>query len=201
MTQPMDIKTIHEKFIYPVVRVVSPGHGEIRGGSGVVVYSAPADPSSDDYETYIITNHHVVENLIDVSKRWLPNIGRDVKTETRSEGQVEFFEYENLSRIVEASGKRADLVAWDAQRDLGLLKLRSTKAVQYVAPIIKPGEFETSIFISTPVNTVGCALGVPPLMTSGHVGGFDFTIDNFPYSLCTAPSIYGNSGGGVFSAE
>jgi len=60
---------------------------------------------------------------------------------------------------------------------------------------------EKKLFIFSPVYTVGCGLGVPPLVTEGHIGGFDFTIDDYPYILTTAPGIYGNSGGAVLSQE
>ena len=196
------IKAKHEKFIYPIVRVVAPNkRGGASGGSGIVVYSAPTSAKSKEFETYILTNHHVIAPLIDVQEKWHPTVGRDIKIETRSEGMVEFFGYENLSRIIDAMAKRADLVAWDDQKDLALLRLKATQKIDYVAPIIKPADVEKKLFIFSPVYTVGCGLGVPPLVTSGHIGGFDFTIDNYPYTLTTAPGIYGNSGGAVLSQE
>jgi len=196
------IRAKHEKFLYPIVRVVAPSSsGGGNGGSGIVVYSAPVTPKAKEFETYILTNHHVISPLIDVQEKWHPTVGRDIKVEKRSEGMVEFFGYENLSRITDAMTKRADLMAWDDQKDLALLRLRATQKVEFVAPIIKPSDVEKKLFIFTPVYTVGCGLGVPPLVTEGHIGGFDFTIDNYPYTLTTAPGIYGNSGGALLSQE
>ena len=155
------IKAKHEKFIYPIVRVVAPNkRGGASGGSGIVVYSAPTSAKSKEFETYILTNHHVIAPLIDVQEKWHPTVGRDIKIETRSEGMVEFFGYENLSRIIDAMAKRADLVAWDDQKDLALLRLKATQKIDYVAPIIKPADVEKKLFIFTPVYTVGCGLGV-----------------------------------------
>lgn len=195
------IKKIHEQFIYPIVRVVSQSKEGAVGGSGVIVYSKPATPKSKDCETFLLTNHHVIANAIKVSKKWSAALGTDIKEETRSEVMAEFFGYEDLSRLVEAAALRADIVAWDAERDLGLLQLKTKSKVDYVAPIMTPEKAKKSLFITTPIYTVGCGLGVPPLVTEGHIGGFDFQIDNYPYNLTTAPSIFGNSGGGVFSKE
>jgi len=195
------LEKTHNTFLYPVVRVVAPSKQGIAGGSGVLVYSAPLDKESSKYESYLITNHHVIANLIDIEDSWNTLAGKSIKKETKAEAIAEFFEYENLSRIVENAGKRAEVVAWDEARDLALLKLRATTQIQNVAPIVTPEEFDETVFITTPVYTVGCGLGVPPLITSGHVGGFNFLIDNHPYTLTTAPSIFGNSGGGVFDAS
>ena len=188
------IKETHDKFIYPVTRVLSASAKGIAGGSGVVVYS-------QDKENYILTNNHVIANLIDIEEKWNSVAQRPIKVESRAEAVVEFFTYEDMSRITDASAKKAEVVAWDEQMDLALLKLKSTLPIDAVAPIMHPSEEAKKLFISTPIRTVGCGLGVPPLMTVGSIGGFDFPIDNLPYMLCTAPSIFGNSGGPVFSAE
>lgn len=194
-TVPMEhIQETHEKFIYPVVRVVAVSKKGGAGGSGVVVYSK-------DKESYVLTNNHVISGLIDIEEKWNSVAQRPIKTETRSEAIVEVFNYEDLSRITDANAKKAEVVAWDEQMDLGLLKLKSTAPVEFTAPLLHPKQETERLFISTPIRTVGCGLGVPPLMTVGAIGGFDFNIDNYPYMLCTAPGIYGNSGGPVFSAE
>lgn len=189
-----DAEELHKKFIYPVVRVIAYGKEGAAGGSGVVVYS-------QDEETYLLTNHHVIANLIEIEPKWNSLAGKKIQVETRSEAICEFFDYENLSRITDANGKKADVVAWDEQRDLALLKLKATTLSPYVSPIMPRAEFDEQLFIGSEVRTVGCGMGVPPLMTSGHVGGFNVPIDNFPYTLCTAPSIFGNSGGPVYDAH
>jgi len=51
------------------------------------------------------------------------------------------------------------------------------------------------------VFAVGCGMGHPPLPTPGLLAGFTDIIDNYPYWLSTAPTIYGNSGGSLYLAE
>lgn len=191
---------LHDKFLYPIVRVVSAGPKDVRAGSGIVVYSQPRKGETK-CETFVLTNHHVIGNLIDVTKKWQPGISRDVKVETRAEAMIETFGYEDMSYITDAMGKRGDVVAWDEQMDLALVQPKTTQPFEHVAPIISQEGIRDKLKIFSPVYQIGCALGVPPLVTEGRIGGFDFPIDNFPYMLCTAPGIFGNSGGAVMLQE
>jgi hypothetical protein len=191
----------HETFLYPIVRVVAQGKEGAAGGSGIVVYSKARNKKDGKYETFVLTNHHVIAPLIRVRSIWDTSLGREVKKETRAEAHVEFFGYEDTSWITEASGKMGELVAWDEQKDLALVQLKSSVQVPNVAPIIQPDDVHKTLRIFSPVYCVGCGLGAPPLVTEGHIGGFDFLIDNYPYMLSTAPGIFGNSGGAVMSQE
>ena len=191
---------LHEKFLYPLVRVVAQGEKGTAGGSGIVVYSKPRE-GEDKYETFVLTNFHVIQPLIKVKKNWDTSTGLDIKKETRSEALVEFFGYEDTSWIIDAMAKRANVVAWDAEKDLALVQLQGTMSVEHVAPIIKPADVRKKLRIFSPVYCVGCGMGAPPLVTDGHIGGFDVMIDNYPYMLSTAPGIFGNSGGAVMLQE
>jgi len=191
---------LHEKFLYPLVRVIAQGEEGVAGGSGIVVYSKPRKDKKE-HETFVLTNYHVIKPLIKVKESWDTGIGRDVKRETRSEALVEFFGYENISWITDAMAKRANVVAWDQNKDLALIQLTGTMKVEHLAPIIKPEDVKKKLRIFSPVYCVGCGLGAPPLVTSGHIGGFDVMIDNYPYMLSTAPGIFGNSGGAVMLQE
>lgn len=195
------IKITHEKFLYPVTRVVAVTSGKGAMGSGTCVYSQPDVKGSTRYESYILTNAHVIAGLINIEEKWNSNAGRNLKVETRAEGAVEFYQRENLSRVTGEVSRRAEVVAWDEQRDLALMKLRSILPVEYVAPIITPQDFEERVFITSPVYAVGCGMGIQPVLTGGHITGFDFQIDNFPYTLSSAPTIFGNSGGALMLQE
>lgn len=191
---------LHEKFLYPLVRVVSQGAEKVAAGSGIVVYSKPRK-GEDKYETFVLTNHHVIKPLIQVEENWDTSVGRDIKRETRAEALIEFFGYEDTSWITDAMAKRANVVAWDENKDLALVQLKATMQVEHTASIIKPDDIRKKLRIFSPVYCVGCGLGAPPLVTEGHIGGFDVMIDNYPYMLSTAPGIFGNSGGAVMLQE
>jgi hypothetical protein len=51
------------------------------------------------------------------------------------------------------------------------------------------------------VYAVGCPLGNDPIPTHGEILSRDHRLDQQSYWMISAPSYFGNSGGGVFSAE
>ena len=69
----MDYDDRHDKFLKPCVRVRS----QKAGGSGTILFSKEGEDG--EYSTYVLTNHHVVEDLIKVEKRWSALLKRDVK--------------------------------------------------------------------------------------------------------------------------
>jgi S1-C subfamily serine protease len=60
------------------------------------------------------------------------------------------------------------------------------------------GEEKKRLRMFMPLYAIGCGLGHPPLATEGHLTGMNDVIDNYPYWLSSAPTIFGNSGGSVF---
>lgn len=190
-----ETKILHEKVLHPVVRVVH----EKATGSGTIVYSRPTEDNPDEYETYVLTNHHVIADLLTYKKEWDPVLQRDMKREIKAAGRVEEFRYQpGRTVVVAASSVTADVVAYDVRQDIALLKLRDIKKYDYVVemwPREKPLEMLMEMYC------VGCGLGRPPLMTHGYLSGMGIEIDNYDYMLSTAASIFGNSGGAVFGAE
>lgn len=190
-----DRKELHEKVLYPVVRVLS----EKAIGSGTIVYSKPVEDSADEYETYVLTNHHVIEGLLSYKKEWDPVLQRDVKREIKAAGTVQEFRYKpGRTMVVAESGVQADVVAYDVRQDLALLKLRDIKKYNHVAelwPREEPLEMLMELYC------VGCGMGLRPVMTHGYLSGMGIEIDNYDYILSSAASIYGNSGGAVFEVS
>ena len=187
----MDFEERHEKILVPCVRV----RAGTAGGSGTVLYSEPNEEEGS-YSTYVLTNHHVVDNLIKVDKKWSTLLKRDVKTDVFGIPNVEFFKWRYESRVVGAQSIEADIVTYDADEDLALLKLRSDD--QYIAATLYPKGKERDLRLTMPVMAVGSGLGEPPVVTGGFLSQFGREIDNKEYWLQTAPTIYGNSGGAVF---
>ena len=122
-----DVEILHKQVLYPVVRVRT----KKAGGSGTVIFSG--QNAEGEYETYVLTNHHVIEDAIEVKKQWDSMLGREIKKEFRSLVQVEIFKYKYWSRMVGGTVIDAEIVAYDAPQDLALLKLRSIDKVEHVA--------------------------------------------------------------------
>ena len=83
---------VHTGVLYPVVRVRS----KKSGGSGTVIWSDLVD---DEYHTFVLTNHHVIKDLITVEDKYNPFVQRHIPTETRGTAHVERFRYQRGSRI------------------------------------------------------------------------------------------------------
>lgn len=182
----------HNEMLYPVVRVRAPQ----AIGSGTVLYS-DRDADGDPFQTFILTNHHVVNSALEVKTHFDPDIGEDRKKEVRATVDVEFFYYEKMSRCKGVQGYKADVVYYDPTEDLALLKLRAEKQIEFVAALVLANEFD-DIKIGASVFCTGCGLGQPPFMTKGMLGYLDEEMDNKRYMLSTAASIFGSSGGALF---
>lgn len=189
----------HQTILYPSVRV----RATKALGSGTVIHCKPEDPDvhPDEFETLVLTNHHVIEDLIEVKEDWDSALQRKRYREFRSPAYVEFFEFKRHSRVVSTNGKEARIVAWDDKLDLALLRLETIAEIDWIARLCSAEQFDRGIFAFDRVFTVGAALGEDPVVTEGHVAQFDRKIDAEPYLLTTAPSIFGNSGGAVYLAD
>ena len=73
----LTVKELHERTVYPMVRVIGKG----VGGSGTVVYSKPNEKGK--VETYILTCDHVIEGLRSYPTEFDAWRGRDVNLCTR----------------------------------------------------------------------------------------------------------------------
>lgn len=188
---PAKIANEHEKFLYPAVRVLAQSAEGSGIGSGVVVYSQGG-------KSYILTNHHVISNLIKIETEWDAVAGRNLKKETRLPAFVEFFQYSNWSRVDGTRQQKARIVGWSEETDLALLEI--DQAHDHIAQIATAEEYEECLYTRDEILTVGCGLGVIPFATDGTLASKEhYDIGGKPYLMCTAPSIFGNSGGPVFS--
>ena len=184
----------YTEMLQPMVRVVA---GK-SGGSGTVIYSR--EDKNGRFSTYVLTNYHVVEGLIKVDKKWSTLLKRDIKVDYFGIPEVQLFEFEWESRVVGARAIESDIMTYDKDEDLALLKLRAGTKVPSVAWLY-PQDKELDLRLTMPVYAIGSGLGEPPVITGGFLSSFNREIDNKEYWLQTSPTIYGNSGGAVFLAE
>lgn len=188
------IKELHEKVLYPEVRV----RAKERGGSGTVIYSQPHPEREDEYETYILTCWHVIEELIEIEKDYFdPVIKAERPKEVLAQAEVSTFDYAWLSHVDSSAGFRADIVAYDKEHDLALLRLDSPSQMPYVAELY-PKNKERNIKLFDEVWVSGCSLGHDPICNKGILTYKEELIEGKKYWMCNASSIFGNSGGAVF---
>ena len=188
---PLDV--LHREVLYSQVRVSS----SKGGGSGTVIASIP---SANDYHTYVLSCHHVIDAAITVRKEWNPKLGREMKREYRQLLTVEFFDYTNVPhghRPVNYSVD-ADLVAYDKDHDMAILKLRTVKPAEFVAPMCSAAEGKL-MEVGAPVVAVGAALMHDPIVTFGAITHMGDEIDFKDYWMSSAQIIFGNSGGAMFA--
>ena len=181
----------HKQLMLPVVRIRTGS----AIGSGTVIYSR--EKEDGEASTYVLTNFHVIEGLIQVKDQWSALLQRNVKKDVRGIADTDFFEYRWLSRAVGATTIQTDIIAYDREEDLALLRLRSGRSIPSVAKLY-PREQESQLRVTMPVYCVGAGLGNYPVITEGMLSQFGIEIDNREFWASTAPGIYGNSGGALF---
>jgi S1-C subfamily serine protease len=192
-----DLKEKHASMLYPTVRVRT----EKAGGSGTIIYCKEKPNNDGKYETYILTNHHVIDDNIKVEKKWSTLLKRKVETDILSDCTVELFNFEYDSWESGHSAYKAEIMCYDKDMDLGLLKVKSERKFEYIADMFPKDQERERLRMFMDLFAVGCGMGHAPLVTCGVLTGFTDIIDNHPYWLSTAPTIYGNSGGAVFLAD
>lgn len=182
--------SVHLEVLYPTVRVRS----KRAGGSGTILWSQEID---DEFVTFVLTNHHVIEDLITVQKEYDPMIGREVPRETRGTATVEFFRYKYGSRNIGTYSVDADVETYSKPQDMALLRLRNIEKADFIATLPPQGR-EKEIRLFDTVYAVGAALGHPPIATQGIITYMDDEIDDYEYWMSNAQIIFGNSGGSVY---
>jgi S1-C subfamily serine protease len=193
------IKEIHKHILYPIVRVLT----ENAAGTGVVIYSAITPETIDkpddekEYESYVITCHHVVEDAIKFVKKWSGIAKKDITVEANELVRVELFKYEKLSRCIGGTTLDAEIVAYDKPLDIALLKVKCSEKIEQVAKLY-PREKEDEIKLGAPMISCGCSMAHNPFFTFGNLTSKGDQIDAKEYWMSSANIIFGNSGGPVF---
>jgi len=182
----------HLEMLYPTV-LVRLGSGS---GSGTVIYSKQNEDR--EYESFILTNWHVVKGYVKLSKVWSSEKKEHVETENRRPVNIDLWEYNNYSTAVGTIGRLARIMAYDKSRDLALLKVEDEeRPMPYVATIY-PEDLDDGPWIFQTVYAVGAGLGKPPFPTMGLLAGYGRDQDGNSLYLSTSPIIYGNSGGSLY---
>ena len=89
------------------------------------------------------------------------------------------------------------ILAYDKHHDLAAIKLNNTRKLDYVSTVIPKDEID-DLRIADPVWVSGCSLLHDPFPNAGTLTSLREMIDQKAYIMQNAPSIFGNSGGGLF---
>jgi len=188
-----NISDLHKYILYPTVRLRS-----IDGvGSGVIFSSATQKDGFAD--TYIITNYHVISSGISIVDEWNSLTKKIEKKEKRATVEVEIFKYMNVSIATGTLLILADIVEWNKDHDLALVKLRSDELMEPVKKLSKARVNALRIF--QPIYVCGAGLGRPPFPTNGQISSLQEELENLPFWMINAPAVFGNSGGGTWLAD
>jgi S1-C subfamily serine protease len=170
-----DAALIDRAILRPSVQVV--GRGGVGGGT--IIRSDRE--GADGYGTYIVTAYHVIQKVVEDGPR------KPVQVKVFADGG-------------EPETVESDLLIHDEKRDLALLKLRTTRQYPSTARLAARERVqETSVF--TPIYAVGCPLGHDPLPSFGEITTLRKEVNGERFWMMSAPTIFGNSGGGVFHRD
>ena len=191
----MNQQELHDQILYPVTRVKA---GK-AGGSGVLVYSEPDPTDANKYINIVLTCQHVINDAISVKNEWDSLLKREIKKDIMEEVAIEVFDYDG-SKISSANSSQAEIIAYDKGHDLAAVKLNNTRQQDYVAKIYPKDKID-DLKLFDEVWTSGCSLLHDPFANKGELTYLREIIEQKAYLMYNAPSIFGNSGGGLFHAN
>lgn len=179
---PGDMK---RKMILPVAQLR--GNGTV--GSGVIVYSEPQQGAASSGEapaaTFVLTAYHVVVEVL----------GDRLSDGVLDEVHVLLENEPDTSRILSAK-----LVVFDRARDIALLRLNTSRRFPQEAQLA-PSSRLARIDVFTRAYAVGCPLGNRPLPTLGEISSMSKVVGDQVFWMLSAPTFFGNSGGGIYLAD
>lgn len=184
---------LHNETVYPVVRVLASD----GGGSGTIIYSEDRSKKGE-FETFVLTNFHVVENDVTVEREWSALYKKDVQVEKIKTVRAEVFIYENMSTVIGQDSYLADIKAYSEPHDLALIQIRTKKKITPVAELLPIPDVK-NIYLFDKVIIVGCSMLRPPLISTGEITGLNDEIDGKLFGMSNAQIIFGSSGGALFT--
>lgn len=191
-----NLKYCHETFLYPVVRVFS----KAAAGSGTIIYCEEDPKEPGEFLTFVLTNHHVIDDLVTYKKEWDSVLKREIPKEFHEKAKVEVFSYVRMSEVDSSNRYIADIVAYDKNHDLAILKIDSPRKFEPVAKLISKEDIRNlKLFMDVVVS--GCSLAHEPFCNFGQITFLKEIIEQKKYIMTNAASIFGNSGGALFSYD
>lgn len=164
----------YDALLAPTVKISS----KSDVGSGTVVFNKR---KGDGYLSYILTAHHIVEQNYD----------------PRSPIPLEVISFQDGRKVREEAGV---VVSVNPALDLALIEVASERGYDATAKLLPP-ERVASVPLYSRVHAMGCPLGYAPTPTSGELTSKSKVLDGQQYWMINAPTIFGNSGGGIYLSD
>jgi S1-C subfamily serine protease len=171
-----DLELRYRELMSPTVRV----NARHEVGSGSILWSQGVGGKKS--RTFILTAWHIVQENVDEDGRPVPL-------------EIDFYNGGSLQRT-----EPGRIVARDETLDLALIEVRGYTVYEQKARLPRREDLDR-IGIFSKVYAIGCPLGYSPLPTSGELTSKDKELDGNTYWMINAPTIFGNSGGGIYHAE
>jgi S1-C subfamily serine protease len=147
-------------------------------GSGTVLFSGKR---GEGHVAYIVTAQHIVEQNVDA----------------RAPVPLDVISFQGGQKVREEKGV---VVLADRDLDLALVEVGCDRPYEAVARLLPPERLD-SVALYSRVHAIGCPLGYAPMPTSGELTSKSKVLDGQVYWMINAPTIFGNSGGGIFLAD
>ncbi|MBM4060316.1 MAG: trypsin-like serine protease [Planctomycetes bacterium] len=173
-----DPTELTKSMLLPTVQL----NGTDTVGSGTLVFSGE-NPATDRVESYVLTSHHVVRNILSDAPRAASD-GFDVSIYLPGEKLV-------------VKGK---MVAHQQKIDAALVRLCTDRVLPNVANVLPRAE-SGQVKVWDPVCAVGCPLGNDPVPSHGEISSLRNELNGANYWMINAPTYFGNSGGGIYRAD
>jgi S1-C subfamily serine protease len=158
-------------------------NGDDTVGSGTIVFSGPNPRHGGRIETYALTSHHVVRNIL-------------ADTPKAVHDGFEVTIYLPGERLV-AKGR---MVSSQPKIDAALVQIHTDRQLPFVANVL-PRDETGAVKVWDPVCAVGCPLGNDPVPSHGEVSSLKNELNGANYWMVNAPTYFGNSGGGIYRAD
>jgi S1-C subfamily serine protease len=170
-----DLDLRYRELMSPTVRI----NARHEVGSGTIVWSKKAGKRA---RTYVLTAWHIVQDNLEADGPALPL-------------EIDFYGGGELIR-----SEPGNIVAQQVSLDLALVEVRGYHVYEQQARLPSLAELD-SMRIFSKVYAIGCPLGYSPMPTSGELASKEKELDGNHYWMVNAPTIFGNSGGGIYHAR
>lgn len=168
------VEVRYHELMSPTVRI----NARHEVGSGTILWSKSTGRRA---RTFVLTAWHIV--------------AENASSRTDDPLEVDFYEGGELIRT-----ELGRVVTRQETIDLALVEVRGYHVYSRQARLPSRAQL-AAMEVFAKVYAIGCPLGYSPLPTSGELMSKQKELDGNVYWMINAPTIFGNSGGGIYHAD